>query len=82
MVVLELDVSVIPEDQSQKAGPVEPTALSLTWHGASVIDILWPWLPFLPNCSYLVLSGACTESVSAQFKLLTPFLSLQSVSHP
>lgn len=80
VVVLELDVSFPPEDQSQKAGSAEPTAL--TWHGASAADTLWPWLSFLPNRSYLVLSCGCTESVSAQFKHVTPFPPLQSLSHP
>lgn len=40
MAISELDVSVLPENQTQKAGPMEPTSLSLTWHGASAVDIL------------------------------------------
>lgn len=43
MAVLELGVSALPEDQTQKASPTEePTSFSLTWHGASAVDILWP----------------------------------------
>lgn len=34
MTVLELDLSVIPEDQIQKAGHADLSVLSLTWPGA------------------------------------------------